>query len=492
MVISALAIAQRHPKGLACVTDRFYAEVAQFIYKRLKSEVSYLLDDNSLKRASITCALFFEDIFSGTHQMDVFTQWHKQTFGKPLPLYEANDPLEFITKQFQLVLWLAICSERHGNVINPENEALVLMTLRILSDMQRQGLWERMVSNDQLADYIYSEEVQTDIMEIKGVLIWLQHYSFLGYWLDLPEDDLISESIDTAFAYANDSQRTYGIDSVCAFARCTWPCSLRPQDIYARMIRFEMNDDNDAYAKDIADMEFKELAIYRKADESSDHYIMEDPQGERFAVLKSSFGPEPSLRDKPTHIIGTFVRFGEVYHLNGISSWVSFTHEQYKEYCINYQENERLHHAEGQYDAFIKKQGGQRIFFFSNFEELHKWLKKNHLVRNFIDIPEDDERIHKPLMLFFEPNGQFTLTNDIQGIKSPLNPYYDKDAAPICALKLIIDCQGCSPDCLRYLLDNNLLPDAALNHIKGPEHGRDIVQHNAEFLSRCFRRDIRW
>lgn len=150
-------------------------------------------------------------------------------------------------------------------------------------------------------------------------------------------------------------------------------------------------------------------------------------------------------------------------------------------------------HMEGQYDKFIQKNEGRRIYFFANFKEYLQWLKKEHKIKNTSSVSfDDDERKNLPLMAFFEPNGQSTLITDIKGIKTPHNPFYDPKEAPDEACMLIVNTHNCSPDCLRYLLDNNLLPDAALNHVKGPEAGRALVQHNAEFLARCFRRDIRW
>lgn len=494
MRIPALAITQRHPKGLFCKTDRLYAEVAEFIYTRLKDEISNLLDDNGLKRASISCALFLEDHFSNTHQMAVFMQWHQQKFGTLLPIYNYVDPTSLFTKQFQLVLWHAICAERDGRIINPENEGLTLISMRILAEMSETGLWDCLVPNEQLADHLYCEETQNDIMEIKGVLMWIQHYSFFGYWYDLPEDESIADGVDTVLSQANDSQRTYAIDSLSAFGRQCWPCSLKPQEIYARMIRFEMEDDNDPMAQDIEDIDYKKFALYRKVHFGSDNILMEDFQGHQFSVARNSFGPMPVQEaQESTHFVGSFVRFHNKYESNGISLWTSLSDEQYQYYCETRQQEEYYMHMEGQHDKFIQKNDGRRIYFFANFKEYLQWLKKEHKIKNTSGVPlDDDERKDSPLMVFFEPNGQSTLINDIKGIKSPHNPYYDPKAAPDEACQLIVNTHNCSPDCLRYLLDNNLLPDAALNHIKGPEAGRALVQQNAEFLARCFRRDIRW
>lgn len=492
--IPSIAISQRHPKGLFCKTDRLYATVADFIYSRLEGEIGGMLDADSLRRVAITCALFLEDHFSRTHQMEVFMLWHQQKFGTLLPMYKYTDPATLFSKEFQLVLWLAICAERGGNIINPENEGLVLTSLRILSEMQQTGLWDRLLPNEELADHIYCEETQNDIMEIKGVLIWIQHYSFLGYWYDSPEDETIAETVDTLFPEADDAKRAYGIDSTSAFKRQAWPCSLKPQEIYARMIRLEMDDDNDPLAQDIENIEFQCLGAYRLLESTPDTFMLENFEDGQLAVRKDSFGPS-FLREAATktHVFGSFVRFRGEYHSSGISKWVDMLPEHYEAYCKSCKEDKQNMHMEGQFDSFLKKNHGRRTYFFPNFKEYLQWLSKEHKIKNTEKLQlDDDERKNSPLMVFFEPNGQTTLISEIQSIKAPDNPFYEASSAPRNALALILSPMGCSPDCLHYLLENGYLPDAAFNDIKGPEHGRSLVQNNAEFLARCFRRDIRW
>lgn len=131
--IPSIAISQRHPKGLFCKTDCLYASVADFINASLEGKIGGLLGAGSLRRVAISCALFLEDHFSRTHQVEVFMQWHRQKFGTLLPMYDFTDPTTLFSKEFQLVLWLTICAERGGSIINPENEGLELVSLRILT-----------------------------------------------------------------------------------------------------------------------------------------------------------------------------------------------------------------------------------------------------------------------------------------------------------------------------------------------------------------------
>lgn len=496
-----------------------YAELAQMILNILKSNHLDIIDEDSIRRVSVSCALFFEDYISGTHQMEVFMRWHQRKLGKPLPFYdcagsESDDSVHGgsesagcpascdvahakapVEDQLRFVLWHALCAESEGSVINPENVGLTHAASDIISTIIARGTLKRLAPNEQLKDHLYCEQTQSDIMEIKSVLIWIQHYSFLGYWYELPEDEVIAEYVDTAFSRADEGQRAYAIDSLSAFQRVAWPCSLRPQDIYADMIRMEMEDEDDPFAKDIQDIECRQLAIYKKISFISDVVLFQDSKGEQIPVRLDSFEPlSVRLLDQKVHFIGSFVKFKGEYHVNGMSSWLDMSADNYDSYREKDRQNERVKHMKGQYDRFISRNGGRRVYFFSDFEDFLKWGKR----KLGIPAPRPDEvsaderrRMDSPIMLFFEPEGQFTLSSSVTGVKSPDNPYYDPAKAPVDAFSLGVSPEGCSPDCLLYLLEHGMLEDAAFKHTQGPARGRALFQDNAEFIARCFRRDIR-
>ena len=82
--------------------------------------------------------------------------------------------------------------------------------------------------------------------------------------------------------------------------------------------------------------------------------------------------------------------------------------------------------------------------------------------------------------------GLLTITLAIPAIKASYNPYYDQEYAQKNALNLIVNPDAIDYSALCTLLDNNYLPDAALNSLKGYEHGRELVQQNIQFMADYF------
>lgn len=77
-------IKRRHPRYLTCETDRQYAALANDIYSLMHEELTFM-EDREMRNASISLALYFEDVHSETHQFETFTRLYKRMFGLYLP-----------------------------------------------------------------------------------------------------------------------------------------------------------------------------------------------------------------------------------------------------------------------------------------------------------------------------------------------------------------------------------------------------------------------
>ena len=71
-------------------------------------------------------------------------------------------------------------------------------------------------------------------------------------------------------------------------------------------------------------------------------------------------------------------------------------------------------------------------------------------------------------------------------IKSPDNPYYNKEKAEKNAIMFIVN-----PDVIPYQLSctlqhEGMLPDAYLNSLQGKEYGKEFMHKNAHFLTDYF------
>ena len=81
------------------------------------------------------------------------------------------------------------------------------------------------------------------------------------------------------------------------------------------------------------------------------------------------------------------------------------------------------------------------------------------------------------------------MSNAAKIVKSPDNPYYDHKLSVKEALSPIVNENSFPGELVHFLIENGLLPDAALNSVHGPRRGNALVQENMDFMARFFRQD---
>lgn len=489
--ITAGDIKKRHPHYLTCETDKQYADLANDIREMMYDELGFM-DDVQIKHACISLALYFEDLHSGTHLFETFTKIYKEMFGRYVPFYSSEDanspqaPLDAM----KFMLWHSIAAERSGMMINPRNKGLANLAERLLN------LWnerkDKIQPNEELADYLYSEETQESGNEVKMVLIWLSLYSLLGRWYSNPNPKNDEAGLGKLMAQADKETMEYANECHIVFEIQTWPLSLTPQRIYAEMIRIEMDDPNDEIAEAIEQMKVKPYEMFQIVGNDLMGLTLKDFLGETFWVDYSDFvGDARKMTKKHTHILASFIKLNNRWELNGPSLWMNPSKKHYQMYLDDLREHHSwMHDYVGQYDKFIKKHHGERLYFFRNAKEYLKWMKDEMEIKDTEMLYELESR-KEPMACFFENNGQTTCCMDAECIKHPDNPCYDKSYAEENSLAFIGKTSSCSPDMLLYMFEHNLLPDAMFNDIRGRKHGRQLMQENLEFVARCMRRDIK-
>ena len=490
-IIAASDIKKRHPRYLTCKTDKQYADLANAIHNLVYDELDFM-DDQQIKHASISLALYFEDLHSGTHLFETFTKLYKEMFGRYVPFYSSEnaDSPQAHLDAMKFMLWHSIAAERNGMMLNPTNKGLANMAERLLN------LWnekkDKIEPNEELADYLFSEETQENANEVKMVLIWLSLYSFLGRWYSNPnpKDDeahlgkLFQQGDKETLEYANECHFVFNIQ--------TWPLSLTPQHIYAEMIRIEMDDPNDEIAEHIDQIKNKSYELFQIVGSDLMGLTLKDFLGETFWVdYGDFFGDARKLAKKHTNILASFINLNSRWELNGPSLWMNPSKKNKQMYLEDLQQHHHwMHDYVGQYDDLINKHHNRRLFFFRNAKEYIRWVKDEMRMKDTEVLSELESR-EDPMACFFEYNGQTTCCMDAECIKHPDNPCYDKSYAEENSLTFIGDTTSCSPDMLLYMLEHNLLPDAMFNDIRGRKHGRQLMQENIEFMARCMRRDIK-
>lgn len=488
--ITAGDIERRHPRYLTCKTDKQYARLANDIYNMTHEKLSFM-EDREIRNASISLALYCEDMRSDTHLFETFTHLYKKMFGYYVPFYytsdggEASAPLDAM----RFMLWHSICAERNGRMVNATNDALGNIAVTLLK------LWKEreneLEPNEELANYIYAEETQQDVNQVKTVLVWLCQGSLLGRWFNNYDTANDGWELKKFFPTLDKDTLAYANECFSVFEKPTWPLSLDPRHIYAEMIRIDMDDPADPMAEAIEHIGYKPFGLYQVMSSDSRHVQLKDFLGEAISVDNSGFmGNVQKLAQQRTHIAGSFLSLNGQWQVNGPCLWL----KPDRKLIDNYIEEEQLkHHAlhdyAGQYDDFISRHNGQRLYFFRNVQKMMAWMKSDlGIDTSTLDIKSN--AADQPQVVFFEDNGQFTMSPTAKCIKHPANPFYDHAYAMENVLMVVASNGSCSPGMTLYLMEHDLIPDAMFNDMRGREHGRLLAQDNLEFVARCMRRDI--
>lgn len=490
--ISLQDFCSRHPDYLHCKTDTQYTALANTIYDKLGEELT-TYKNVQIRNICISLALYFEDIHSETHQFEVFTKLYQQMYGKYVPFHSTDSGSDVTSNVDAMcfVLWLCMVAEHPEGVTNPMNSGV--RTLAI--DLWNMWLKLRVTiePNEDLADFLYCEETQTQALQVKRVLIWLHSKSYLGRWYSNTSAKNDDTGVSATFkSVANPDQLNYGIQSVAVFRDQSWPLSLPATRIYAEMIRCEMKDPDDELAALIEKMQGTSFGIFWIDSWDKKYVNLRDSRNEVRSVRLDSFDSTITKAFKRnTVVIGSFLLYDDEWYSCGLSTAVKITKEKFEAYQQKeQQEHHVMHDFAGQYDSFIKSHGGNRLYFFADGKSYLKFLHNELDLDNKQLISTTDIEHMKYIMLYFESNGHMTISDFGDCVKHPSNPNYSKAQAEIRGLSLALVRNTCTPGTLMYLIEHNLIPDVAFNDIRGKEQGRLLAQENIDFLARCFRRDI--
>lgn len=487
--ITAGDIKRRHPRYLTCKTDKAYAQLANDIYELLKDGCDFM-EERQLRNACISLALHFEDMRSHLHLFETFTRMYQKRYGCYLPFYSTAgaDAPDAPLDAMRFMLWHSCVAERNGAVLNPTNNGLKGHAARLLNFWKERKL--TLPVNEELADFLYAEETQTDVDLVKTVLVWLNSYCTLGRWFTNPtEAEKIAETKDLLHGMDKETI-AYAADCYELFSSPTWPLSVTPQHVYAEMIRIDMDDPDDELAETIERMEGKPFSIYEVMGSEGDNIRLKDFLGQVISVSQREFfGNVKQLLRQNTHLGGAFILFDGAWHLSGPCLWSKPVKKEIDARLdkLRYQHH-LMHDFAGYYDSFINSHGGERLYFFRNAQEHRQWLI-SEMHQQYGELPLFDELKDLPLAVFFEDNGQMTTCFETACIKHPANPCYDPLAADEQSMMFFVQ-EYFSPGMLFYMMAHDLLPDIKFNDIRGNEHGRLLMQDNIDFIARCLRRDF--
>lgn len=477
---------QGHPLPVESASDFYYVNLARHLYNTIcATEMGRQSTKVWVAEAAMNVAYYLEDVVSGLGFWRVFVEKHKSLYGKYLPFYTINEG-DYYTDEINLpdlyfLLWMLVQNNKREILVNPENPYLMDLASELYRQLDKE--FEKAPINDGLLDNLKCPDMyQTfDKLALVGMKMMSNTYLFRPFTA-MTERTAVHEVERLLVPGSQLSLREYTIRFIQVFCKNTGPLALKGTEWLSALLKcWGLTEESQR----VEQLKIMPLAYYRLAASDEQQLTLETYDGEQFVMSRDIFQPVvEQLTTMNKVCLATLVHFGEKWVTAGVVSWYADASlfEQYKSMQTErHRVNEDVYHK-------VLEANGHPVVYFEDWSAFIEWAKQH------LDVEEDFKPTRemtsgKCLALFADPTEGMTLVpNEARFICDPEhNPHYNAAQARRGSLALLITPGNVSTRMLHYLLDNNMLPDAALLSVKDVARGKCLVQENMDFIARFMR-----
>ena len=480
-----------HPYKQTNSVDQYYVGIANEIHKRLYSSTiaDAFEEEENIRYTSLCLAAWFEDVISQTGIWQAFTAECRKRYGAYLPFYPIKGdyfPDEINLEDIRFLLWHHIQYLCRGiSAINPENPGIEQTAQEIYGLLAEE--YETAPENERMQEFLYHSAMgEEDFFHYREILDWFHYQCYfnienVAQCRDeaerLLDDEKITPEMAETLIYATRTSLTFkGRRNLLSLTSPEWLALIGKAHPEHQLWGKVKARENSCYLLEKEDDEF----LYVKD-------LCSEDEGE-FKITKKSLNLS-AIRSREvgkSTLICELIYFGNAWWQCGMLLENKYD-QKMAEYVDDLTKQKEKTNEKATFHDFIKASGGKSFVFCQSQEEISDFLlnKMGYGLKEDLDIP----RIHTETGAMLMANShtglhiQFKLC---ECIKSPDNPYYNKEEAEKNAIMFIVN-----PDVIPYQLscilqDEGMLPDAYLNSLQGKEYGQEFIRKNAHFLTDYF------
>ena len=480
-----------HPYKQTNSVDQYYVGIANEIHKRLYSSTiaDAFEEEENIRYTSLCLAAWFEDVISQTGIWQAFTAECRKRYGAYLPFYPIKGdyfPDEINLEDIRFLLWHHIQYLCRGiSAINPENPGIEQTAQEIYGLLAEE--YETAPENERMQEFLYHSAMgEEDFFHYREILDWFHYQCYfnienVAQCRDeaerLLDDEKITPEMAETLIYATRTSLTFkGRRNLLSLTSPEWLALIGKAHPEHQLWGKVKARENSCYLLEKEDDEF----LYVKD-------LCSEDEGE-FKITKKSLNLS-AIRSREvgkSTLICELIYFGNTWWQCGMLLENKYD-QKMAEYVDDLTKQKEKTNEKAAFHDFIKASGGKSFVFCQSQEEISDFLlnKMGYGLKEDLDIP----RIHTETGAMLMANShtglhiQFKLC---ECIKSPDNPYYNKEEAEKNAIMFIVN-----PDVIPYQLscilqDEGMLPDAYLNSLQGKEYGQEFIRKNAHFLTDYF------
>lgn len=470
-----------HPDSMPTATDQYYVGVANEVLNVLKKSGidDVFPHDEAIRDTALRLTAWFEDICTGTGFWRTVNETCQKRYGKPLPFYDTSEyyPGEPNPQDVALLLWDIIESWNDDRFINPENPGLLVTATKIFNIFDSE--FEYAPDTDELKNYLANPALGTDYWATRRAMEWFSLCGYLSLHSRIKLEDALDSTRnerehDILFYTTTLAHILIDKHNMLSLTAAEWLSAAinKPFTIDSSRLRNRLYTVVNRYATTV---QLRDIL-------TGDNYIIEEDSLDEDWL--EQFGNRPD-----TTVSCGFIQFNDKYYQCGtmITDPDSGYIEEYKEQ--QHKEDYAKSLGKHNYDYFYEASGGKHIVFLKGVKELIDFYSK----KAGIKVTPDFERQLRDMVFQQAEDGMLAvmatpdqgfliISLSIPAIKAPDNPYYNENYAKKHAADLLLCSDAIDYAAVCTLLENNYLPDAALNSMQGYEHGRKLLQDNAQFI----------
>lgn len=484
---------EAHLLPLLCPTDAFYVKYARKIRDKIrKADFERKLSPDDMTEIALTLTYYLEDVVSGLGVWRSFVLEHQRMYGCFLPFYETREDNYYIDEVNEadvcFLIWMTFQKRNNGMIVNPENSYMQKLAHEIFLTFDED--FEQLPINSELLEAMQKPVLYKDFYNLKTLMVQVCCMSYLFYYFTAQHRSRVLNFVKHIVGEGQPlSVIEYMVESFLGVYEKTGPLSLKPQVWISRMLeQWGMKEEEEA----VSQMEAKELQPYLIVECDEQKLLLEDWQQQRFELeLADMLQVDPKMVARQKVMLGSIVQYKGKWYPNGGVSWLSgdakFT--KFKEQKL------RIRTQNEQITQKVMELNGQSPFlFFEDYNTMKLWmdehLKEETQASSILNDGEKHDE-EKNIVVFVSPEtGLLVLPGGACCIKHKDNPYYLPAEAGAYAVRVLFDPHFSSSEMVRCLVQENLLPDAALYSEISEERGKQLLQDNLDFLLRTIRSDF--
>lgn len=461
--------------------DLYYVGLANKVMRFLeKSELAdYFKDELFIRKASLYLVSWFEDICSNLGMWALINKECLVRYGSKLPFYDVAKYYEgeVNPQDLSLLLWhfMQVYNEKN-TLLNPENPWLLKTALELTNLFDEE--YESAPENERLHAFIHNDFIGDNWWECRKLMEWfhMSSYVFLG----APE--AVAEAIaDSEYKGMPLSKRMYMAVTEHMFNYKHNLLSLNVQQWLGKIT------ENAVFDK----IERSKPSMFMYKGQGSTTFRLYDMvEGKEYGVDMDSFAEgESSIRnyvEDKTLVYTTLVKFNGKYFISGMMTELRGVGNAKINDAIEEMRIQRALESQQKdnYPVFLAASGGEPAVILRDRDAVKKFFVEKLKFTNAdeFDMPPIVSNA-KCYAIYGDPiNGLCISPNNGQCLAIPGNKFYKKDAAKKDGISFYVN-NGTVPYRVACMLhDKGLIPDAAINSLKGYEYGRDFLHRNGDFF----------